>query len=109
MENEGKECESVEVNKKEKDSKECKMGSKIPWQCSAMTTSICEYILLFFKTNNDRNSRARDSLFSATHTLLKAIGLYTECYITLVAAAIPSVSGNGDYFSAYVTCPSSYL
>lgn len=45
---------------------------------------------------------ARDSVFSAAHSLLKAIGAYTGCYVTLIAAAIPSVSGNNDYFSACV-------
>ena len=37
MENEGNECESVRVYRKEKDKKECERGFKIPWQCSAMT------------------------------------------------------------------------
>lgn len=51
------------------------------------------------------DSSARDSLFSVTHSLLKAIGSYTGCYVTLIAAAIPSESTNGDYFSAYVLLP----
>lgn len=50
------------------------------------------------------NPRARDSLFSAVHTLLRVVGTYTGCYVTLLAAAVPSVgSGEKDYFSAYVT------
>ena len=50
------------------------------------------------------NLRARDSLFSAIHPLLKVIGVYTGCYVTLLAAAVPSSSnGEKDYFSAYVT------
>lgn len=53
-------------------------------------------------------SSARDSVYSATHSLLKAIGMYTRCYVTLVAAAIPSESGNSDYFSAYVFLNSAH-
>ena len=52
------------------------------------------------------DSSARDSLFSITHSLLKVIGSYTGCYVTLVAAAVPSKSGNQDYFSAYVSLSS---
>ena len=48
------------------------------------------------------DSRARNSVFSTTHSLLRAIGAYTGCYITLIAAAIPSESGNSDYFSTYI-------
>ena len=44
---------------------------------------------------------ARDSLFAAVHPLLKLIGEYSGCYVTLLTAA---VDGTNDkpYFSAYV-------
>ena len=51
----------------------------------------------------DVNHRARDSVFSAIHSLLKVVGTYTGCYVTLLAAAVPpAASGEKDYFSAYV-------
>lgn len=55
------------------------------------------------RTRVDVNPRARDSVFSAIHSLLKVVGTYTGCYVTLVAAALPpTASGGKDYFSAYV-------
>ena len=44
---------------------------------------------------------ARDSLFSAVHPLLKFIGNYSGCYVTLLVAS-PDNEGGDPYFSAYV-------
>lgn len=43
-------------------------------------------------------SSARDSLFSAVSPLLKLIGGYTGCYVTLLAAAPDNTDGK-PYFS----------
>jgi len=63
---------------------------------------VSTFLLSLVKRALTVNRRARDSLLSAAHPLLKAIGLYTGCYVTLIAAAIPSVSGDAEYFSACV-------
>ena len=47
---------------------------------------------------------ARDSLFSAVHPLLKLIGTYSGCYVTLLVASRDH-AGNDPYFSAYVELP----
>ena len=44
---------------------------------------------------------ARDTLFSAVYPLIKFIGNYAGCYVTLLAAA-PEKAGNKPYFSASV-------
>ena len=63
---------------------------------------VSTFAQILARTCIDVNPRARDSLFSTVHTLLKVIGTYTGCYVTLLAAAVPSAtSGEKDYFSAY--------
>lgn len=44
---------------------------------------------------------ARDTLFSAVHPLLKLIGSYTGCYVTLLAATVDHTEDN-PYFSTCV-------
>ena len=44
---------------------------------------------------------ARDSLFSAVHPLLKLIGGYSGCYVTLLVASVDHKEDK-PYFSAYV-------
>ena len=44
---------------------------------------------------------ARDTLFSAVHPLLKFIGSYTGCYVTLLAATMDQAEAN-PYFSTCV-------
>ena len=46
--------------------------------------------------------RARDSLFSAVHPLLKFIGRYSGCYVTLLASGASTEEDGKAYFSTYV-------